>query len=45
MMSGAYDDSDVAIGLILGTGTNACYMEKLENIEKWEEDTAGPQQV
>ncbi|XP_065648724.1 hexokinase-2 isoform X2 [Hydra vulgaris] len=44
MMCGAYDDPEVEIGLILGTGSNACYMEKLENIEKFEEVLSGPQQ-
>ena len=31
-MSCAYTDKNAAVGLILGTGTNACYFEKIENI-------------
>ena len=29
----------------LGTGTNACYTEKLENVELWDGDFEDPQQV
>nr|XP_048303770.1 hexokinase-3 isoform X2 [Myodes glareolus] len=32
MMSCGYDDPRCEIGLIVGTGTNACYMEELENV-------------
>ena len=32
MMSCAFYDQNVLIGLILGTGTNACYMEKKEQL-------------
>ena len=32
-MSCAWSDSDCRIGLILGTGTNACYLEKIKDIE------------
>lgn len=37
MMAGAYQSpgSDCCIGLILGTGSNACYLEKIENVKKW----------
>ena len=35
MMSRALEDSDCKIGLILGTGTNACYMESLDAVGKW----------
>ena len=45
MVSCAFDDPDVAIGLILGTGTNACYMEKTSNIPKWDGDQGPPKQV
>ena len=34
MMSCAFYDPDVLIGLILGTGTNACYMETMGKIVK-----------
>lgn len=29
-----YVDSSVMIGMILGTGTNACYVEKIDNVRK-----------
>ncbi|XP_026638665.1 hexokinase-3 isoform X2 [Microtus ochrogaster] len=32
MMSCGYDDPRCEIGLIVGTGTNACYMEELQNV-------------
>lgn len=46
-MSCAYGDPTVAIGLILGTGTNACYMESLERVLKWQkvEGDTSPDQV
>uniref|UniRef100_A0A3Q3WZ47 Hexokinase-3 n=1 Tax=Mola mola TaxID=94237 RepID=A0A3Q3WZ47_MOLML len=34
MMSCAYEDPQCEIGMIVGTGTNVCYMEDLKNIEK-----------
>lgn len=33
LMSCAHKRRDCAIGLIIGTGSNACYMERLENVE------------
>lgn len=30
---------------LIGTGTNACYMERLENVETWTGDLDDPQQV
>lgn len=33
LMSCAYNDKNTVIGLILGTGTNACYFEKKDKIE------------
>eukprot|EP01122_Echinamoeba_exundans_P014700 TRINITY_DN6709_c0_g1_i1.p1 TRINITY_DN6709_c0_g1~~TRINITY_DN6709_c0_g1_i1.p1 ORF type:complete len:501 (-),score=152.56 TRINITY_DN6709_c0_g1_i1:313-1815(-) len=40
MMAGAYQSpgSDCCVGLILGTGSNACYVEKIENVKKWKGD-------
>jgi len=37
MLTGSYQQisQDCCIGLILGTGTNACYWEKVENIKKF----------
>jgi hexokinase len=34
-MSHAYVDPETYMGVILGTGTNAAYVEKIENIPKW----------
>ncbi|NXD44248.1 HXK1 protein, partial [Copsychus sechellarum] len=33
MMTCAYEDPNCEIGLIVGTGSNACYMEEMRNIE------------
>ena len=33
------------IVLALGTGTNACYVEKLDNVELWDGDDKPPRQV
>lgn len=42
LMACAFKDNSCQMGVILGTGTNACYMEKLENVHKmkgeWEND-------
>lgn len=35
LMSHAYNDPQTMVGVILGTGTNAAYVEKIENIKKW----------
>lgn len=45
LMSCAYLDHNAEIGVILGTGTNACYMEKLPKVELWDEDLNEPSQV
>lgn len=45
LISGALQDKDCLIGLIVGTGCNACYVEKLENIEKWPFNYSDPKQV
>ncbi|CAK9252071.1 unnamed protein product [Sphagnum jensenii] len=34
MAGGRYFDPDVMIGIILGTGTNACYFERADNVHK-----------
>jgi hexokinase len=44
-MSCAYKDSSTAIGLILGTGTNACYIENLDKVGTWNGDYNEPKQV
>nr|XP_036858867.1 hexokinase-1 [Manis javanica] len=38
MMTCAYDDQQCEVGLIIGTGTNACYMEELRYIDLVEGD-------
>ena len=45
MMTSAYQNPQTAIGLILGTGTNACYMEKLDRVGTWNGDKEEPRQV
>ncbi|KAK4320248.1 hypothetical protein Pmani_008859 [Petrolisthes manimaculis] len=45
LMSCAWKNHNCRIGLIVGTGTNACYMEKLEKVELWDEDRDDPPQV
>ena len=37
MMSCAYTDHNIMAALILGTGSNACYLENLNNVGKWDE--------
>jgi len=41
MLTGCYQEvkADCCIGLILGTGANACYVEKMENIKKYTPNT------
>ena len=41
LMSCAYRDPATRIGLILGTGTNACYVERVKNVEAVEEAGSG----
>ncbi|XP_056150134.1 hexokinase-2 isoform X2 [Lampris incognitus] len=38
MMTCGYDDHHCEIGLIVGTGTNACYMEEMRNLDLIEGD-------
>ncbi|GIY69613.1 hexokinase-1 [Caerostris darwini] len=45
LMSCAHMNKECRIGLIVGTGCNACYMEKLENVGTWTEDHDEPAQV
>lgn len=45
MMSCALSNPYVSAGLILGTGTNACYMESLNNVPKWTGDCNDPREV
>lgn len=45
LMSCAHSDRKCAVGIILGTGTNACYIENLDNVEVWNEDRNEPKTV
>lgn len=45
LMASASDEQDCAIGLILGAGTNASYLERIENVELWDEEQAKCSQV
>ncbi|XP_076288793.1 hexokinase type 2 [Lasioglossum baleicum] len=38
-------DPDTAIGLILGTGSNACYLERADRVEHWETERHGEREV
>lgn len=38
MVSCALQNKECRVGLIIGTGTNACYMETLENVELYNND-------
>lgn len=38
MMTCGYEDPKCEVGLIVGTGTNVCYMEEMQNIERVEGD-------
>lgn len=41
LVAKSYRDRTCDMGVILGTGTNACYVEKVANISKWKERPAG----
>lgn len=45
LMSCAHSDRKCAVGLILGTGTNACYIEQIDNVELWDGDDEEPREV
>ncbi|XP_037094691.1 hexokinase type 2-like isoform X2 [Pollicipes pollicipes] len=45
LMSCAWKKHDTYVGLIIGTGTNACYVERLENVELWDGSWEEPRQV
>ncbi|XP_022091810.1 hexokinase-1-like [Acanthaster planci] len=45
LIGGAYYDHNCQIGLIVGTGINAAYMEPLSNVGKWKGDNNEPRQV
>jgi hexokinase len=35
LMAAAYERNDARMGVILGTGNNACYLERLRDVPKW----------
>jgi len=41
----AHKDQQCHIGLILGTGCNACYMEKAEKVQQWDEEIGDSDEV
>lgn len=45
LLQGATQDPDTAIGLILGTGSNACYLERADKVEHWEPERHGEREV
>jgi len=45
LMACAHSDRNCRIGLILGTGTNACYVETLDRVQLWDGDHNDPKQV
>ncbi|XP_048745632.1 hexokinase-2-like isoform X1 [Ostrea edulis] len=45
LMSAAHSDRQCEIGLILGTGCNACYMESLDNVGLWDGERDHPNEV
>ena len=44
-MACAWHDPSCRIGVIVGTGTNACYVENVKNIGMWDEDYEDHQQM
>ncbi|XP_015111359.1 hexokinase-2 isoform X1 [Diachasma alloeum] len=45
LLQGATQDPCTAIGLILGTGSNACYLERADKVEHWEPERHGEREV
>lgn len=45
LIYGSLKDSNCKIGLIVGTGSNCCYVEQLQNIDKWPYNYSEPNQV
>ncbi|ORX57235.1 hypothetical protein BCR36DRAFT_319461 [Piromyces finnis] len=37
LMASAYNDPQSCIGLVLGEGTNAAYIERINNVKKWKD--------
>ncbi|XP_020706631.1 hexokinase-1-like [Athalia rosae] len=45
LIQGASQDRNTVIGLILGTGSNACYLEKADKVQHWETERHGEKEV
>ncbi|KAL1139362.1 hypothetical protein AAG570_006346 [Ranatra chinensis] len=45
LMQGAAMDKRTRIGLILGTGSNACYVERADKVYHWESERHGEKEV
>ncbi|KAL8560166.1 hypothetical protein ACOMHN_021661 [Nucella lapillus] len=45
LLAGNYIDKKAHIGVILGTGSNAAFVEHLHNLEKWTGDSKDPKEV
>ncbi|KAK7108299.1 hexokinase type 2-like [Littorina saxatilis] len=45
LLAGNYIDKKARIGVILGTGSNAAFVDHVENIERWTGDTKDPKEV
>ncbi|XP_076238867.1 hexokinase type 2 isoform X2 [Calliopsis andreniformis] len=45
LVQGSTLDHNTAIGLILGTGSNACYLERANRVEHWETERHGEREV
>ncbi|KAJ6220233.1 hypothetical protein RDWZM_006045 [Blomia tropicalis] len=45
LMSCAHKNRECRMGVIIGTGFNSCYMEELDNVELYDDDTPGPNKV
>lgn len=45
LAGGRYWNNDVMVAVILGTGTNACYVERAENVSKFADELPKPGQM
>ncbi|KYQ51292.1 Hexokinase type 2 [Trachymyrmex zeteki] len=45
LVQGSTLDHNTAIGLVLGTGSNACYLERADRVEHWETERHGESEV
>ncbi|KAF9346417.1 glucokinase [Mortierella sp. NVP85] len=45
LLAHAYNHPETVMGVILGTGCNGAYIEKISNIEKWKGDTGASEMI